>query len=172
MKVACRLKEENILSPHVDGASARQWNPVALALAALTTFFISITMTVPALADRYRDREIWRFEQRDALVWRSGYWHNGYHRGQRGWWWVAGGSWYYYPSPVYPYPNPYVPPVVVVREAPPAPPAITGPPPTQFWYYCDRPAGYYPYVPTCPTPWREVAPQAAGQPAAPPAPAR
>jgi hypothetical protein len=30
--------------------------------------------------------------------------------------------------------------------------------PTGFWYRCDTPAGYYPYVPTCQVPWRIVPP--------------
>jgi hypothetical protein len=25
-----------------------------------------------------------------------------------------------------------------------------------YWYYCRNPAGYYPYVPSCPTPWQPV----------------
>jgi hypothetical protein len=27
-----------------------------------------------------------------------------------------------------------------------------------YWYYCDNPPGYYPYVPQCPSGWRPVAP--------------
>jgi len=60
---------------------------------------------------------------------------------------------YYYPPAVV-----YAPPPVVYA-APPAPP----PPPTsyvqqpqQYSYYCDNPQGYYPSVPSCSTPWREV----------------
>ncbi|HUZ71675.1 MAG TPA: hypothetical protein VMU87_01710 [Stellaceae bacterium] len=65
--------------------------------------------------------------------------------GRLGWWWVVGPTWYFYPAPIYPYPypDPYVPPVVT------APPAAT-------WYYCSNPAGYYPYVPQCPVPWQPV----------------
>ena len=37
----------------------------------------------------------------------------GRHGGRGGWWWVVGDAWYYYPQPVYPYPDPYTPPVVV-----------------------------------------------------------
>ena len=32
-------------------------------------------------------------------------------------------------------------------------PSHMGPAPTGFWYRCDMPAGYYPYVPACQTPW-------------------
>lgn len=35
-------------------------------------------------------------------------------------------------------------------------PSLLGPAPTGFWYRCDMPAGYYPYIPTCQTPWRMV----------------
>ena len=28
-----------------------------------------------------------------------------------GWWRVVGGLWYWYPTPIYPYPDPYTPPV-------------------------------------------------------------
>ena len=53
---------------------------------------------------------------------------------------------------IYPYPL-YVPPAVVMQQAPPVP---TGLPPIQFWYYCDDPQGYYPYVASCNGAWREV----------------
>jgi hypothetical protein len=45
---------------------------------------------------------------------------------------------------------------VVVTPAP----SVVGPPaaPPTFWYYCDRPQGYYPYVAQCPSGWRAVAP--------------
>ena len=35
-------------------------------------------------------------------------------------------------------------------------PSHLGPAPIGFWYRCDLPAGYYPYIPTCQTPWRIV----------------
>ena len=62
--------------------------------------------------------------------------------------------------PYYAYPPPvvYAPPPVVY-----APPPVVVQQPTQYWYYCDNPAGYYPYVPSCPTPWRPVTPQPGGQ---------
>jgi hypothetical protein len=98
-------------------------------------------------------------------AWHAGYWHNGWYGGRFGWWWIAGGSWYWYNAPVYPYPSA----VSEVYVTPPAtvalPQAAQAP---QMWYYCDNPAGYYPYVQTCGQPFRPVvptAPQAA--PAAP-----
>jgi len=30
------------------------------------------------------------------------------------------------------------------------------PPPAQFWYHCDNPQGYYPYVQTCSSGWHQV----------------
>ena len=42
------------------------------------------------------------------------------------------------------------------RHAGPVEPARIGPAPTGFWYRCETPAGYYPYVPRCQTPWRIV----------------
>lgn len=35
-------------------------------------------------------------------------------------------------------------------------PSRLGPPPTGFWYRCDAPAGHYPYIPACRTPWQLV----------------
>ena len=96
----------------------------------------------------WRDRDIHSFRDHDFDRWRGGRWVHGPHGGRSGWWWVIGPTWYYYPQPVYPYPDPYQPPVVA------APPPVAGPP--QLFYYCDRPAGYYPYVPVCRRPWRTV----------------
>ena len=81
------------------------------------------------------------------------------------------GGWYFYPAPVYPYPDPYVPPVIAVQ---PAPPVAQAQPQTQSWYYCDRPAGYYPYVTECPSGWKTVpaTPPPAAAPGAPPPPMR
>lgn len=91
-----------------------------------------------------------RFHEHDWQVWRGGRWQHGLHAGRVGWWWVVGGVWYFYPTPVYPYPNPWEPPVEYV-----APPAAL-PPPTQYWYYCESAKGYYPYVSTCPGGWKQV----------------
>ncbi|MCQ8182509.1 hypothetical protein NP603_15410 [Methylomonas sp. SURF-1] len=68
----------------------------------------------------------------------------------------------YYPAyPYYPYyPReiitvPAQPPVYIERERPATPSA---PLPEGYWYYCDNPAGYYPYVNQCPGGWRQVTP--------------
>ncbi|PWC34992.1 hypothetical protein TSO221_30725 [Azospirillum sp. TSO22-1] len=82
-----------------------------------------------------------RFREHDFDRWRDGRWYHGPHDGRRGWWWIVGGVWYYYPQPVYPYPDPYLPP-------------MAPPPPGPSYYYCPNPPGYYPYVPECPAGWR------------------
>jgi len=99
----------------------------------------------------FRDRDPRHFSEHDWGVWRGGAWHHEWHDGRFGWWWAIGPDWYFYPEPVYPYPDPYVPPVVATQPAP-----VSGLPPAQVWYYCDNPPGYYPYVATCTTPWRPV----------------
>ena len=114
--------------------------------------------------------EIGRFHEHDWAVWHGGRWEHGYHGGRLGWWWVAGGIWYFYPYPVYPYPDPFVPPVVVTQ---PAQPGVLPPPPTPTsWYYCNSARGYYPYIPSCPEGWQQVAanPAPSGAPAAAPPP--
>jgi hypothetical protein len=72
-----------------------------------------------------------------------------------------GPYWGPYPSP-YAYPYAYPPVVaapstqVYVQPSPPA--SVQPPPPQSFWYYCDHPSGYYPYVQQCPGGWRPVTP--------------
>ena len=91
--------------------------------------------------------EIGRFHDHDLGLWRGGRWTHGRHDGRLGWWWVVAGLWYFYPSPVYPYPDPYQPPVVLQPAQTPA---------SQYWYYCADPAGYYPYVAQCRVNWKQV----------------
>ena len=114
--------------------------------------FVLLATALPVFA---QPRHGWRggFHNRDIVVWRGGRWYHGRHGPRLGWWWIVGGAWYWYPSPVYPYPNPYTPPLVVQVPQPP-PPQPQALPPT--WYYCDNPAGYYPYVPECPSGWKTV----------------
>ena len=63
----------------------------------------------------------------------------------------------------YPYPYYYYPPYPAYYAPPPPAPApqasvqATGAPPQQFWYYCDNPQGYYPYVQNCSMSWKQVA---------------
>jgi len=63
----------------------------------------------------------------------------------------------YAPPVVYAAPPVYLPPPVMV--APSAVPAYVEP---TWWYYCARPAGYYPYVNVCPSGWTRVAPTPPG----------
>lgn len=73
---------------------------------------------------------------------------------------IGGPVWGWYPPPYYYPPAYYYPPVVEVPVAPPvyiereSAPATGG-----YWYYCERPQGYYPYVKSCPGGWQRVRPQ-------------
>lgn len=84
-------------------------------------------------------------------VWRGGHWHHGWHGSRLGWWSTVPSGYYYYWAPVYPYPDFYRPSAIVVERAP-----VTGVPPQQYWYYCESPEGYYPYVSQCRGEWRRV----------------
>ncbi len=140
---------------------------------------LSCLLTLAPLGAQANPRwhgEIKRFERHDMGHWRGGAWKHGHHNGRLGWWWVVGGAWYFYPQPIYPYPNPYVPSVVVAPQpvvvapqvysapqaAPVAPPEAVAPTISaapadpQYWYYCDASKTYYPYVATCDAGWRAV----------------
>lgn len=141
----------------------------------LALFAFVLLAAVPA-SGQARPGPYWHggidhFHEHDIVVWRGGRWFHGWHGSRIGWWWIVGGAWYWYPAPIYPYPNPYTPPVVVQAPAAPAvePQAL---PPT--WYYCDHPAGYYPYVPDCASGWKAVpaAPTPSPQASTPPPPPR
>ncbi|MBY0485148.1 hypothetical protein [Nitrosomonas sp.] len=76
-----------------------------------------------------------------------------------------GGYGYGYPSyypPYYAYP-----PTVIVPSTPPVytqqQQAEPVQPQTDYWYYCQNPDGYYPYVKNCPGGWLQVAPQPPAQ---------
>jgi hypothetical protein len=103
--------------------------------------------------DHHWHGDIARFHEHDWDLWRGGRWAHEVHDGRLGWWWVAGDSWYFYPAPVYPYPDPYEPPVTVAVAPPAAAPAAPVP---NSWYYCEGAKGYYPYVPTCPGGWKRL----------------
>jgi hypothetical protein len=113
------------------------------------------------------------FHNHDIHRWATGHWIHSRHDGRFGWWWVVGPAtgaalWYSYANPVYPYPDPYAPPTTVVIDTPAAPPPVTyqaAPLPAQpaNWYYCESRQNYYPYVPTCPEPWKSVPAKPVGQ---------
>ncbi|MDV6345669.1 hypothetical protein [Nitrosomonas sp. Is37] len=60
---------------------------------------------------------------------------------------------YYYP-PIYVVPP--TPPVYIQQPSTVQPPS---PPETNYWHYCENPAGYYPYVKKCLGGWLKVPPQ-------------
>ncbi len=98
-------------------------------------------------------------------------WHGG-HGGVRfgvfvvpGFWWGAPtwGPWWW--GRPYPY---YAAPPVVIEQAPPTyvqPQQPAAPP--AYWYYCQNPQGYYPYIKECPGGWMTVVPPSSGPPGAP-----
>ena len=98
-------------------------------------------------SDHGRDHGDWRGHGVDLDRWHGGRWFHGEHLGRLGWWWIVGDGWYFYPAPVYPYPDPYIP-----------PPAVA--PSSNYWYYCTSAHAYYPYVTECPEAWTPVVPQA------------
>ncbi len=69
---------------------------------------------------------------------------------------------YYRPfyHPYYSYPYYYPPAVVTVPATPPVyiqqSPPTTQNYPSGYWYYCNSPEGYYPYVKQCPSGWQQV----------------
>ncbi len=91
--------------------------------------------------------------------------HHGGHRHSHSHWGVYIGiplayPWYGVPSPYY-YPGYYPGPVIVRPETQTyIERADTQPAPDQqfYWYYCDNPQGYYPYVKQCPAGWQRVVP--------------
>jgi len=102
--------------------------------------------------------------------WRGGGW--GWRGGSWGWWGpgvvvgaaLAAPFWGYpygYPySYAYPYSYgypAYSPPVVV--ESSPQTYIQRDTQAQQYWYYCQNPQGYYPYVSECPGGWQPVSPQ-------------
>jgi hypothetical protein len=101
-----------------------------------------------------------------ASAWRGygGYGYRGYGYGYRGYGYgYRGSSVVIVPRIVVPFGFSYAYPPVVVGAPPvyvqPSPQVYVQPPPPQpYWYYCDNPQGYYPYVPQCPGGWRQVTP--------------
>lgn len=76
-----------------------------------------------------------------------------------------GPSYYRYSSPYYGYPDPYFYAPQTVITVPSTPPTYiqqnqpaTSQNPSGYWYYCDNPEGYYPYVKECLNSWQPVEP--------------
>jgi hypothetical protein len=122
----------------------------------LSVLLIPLFTAQPVLADDHRHGhwhgDIKHFDDHDRARWEHGHWYHGAHQGRNGWWWVLDAGWYFYPQPVYPYPNPFVPPVAGMAVAPAPLPTVVA----AKYYYCTNPRGYYPYVPACYRPWRLV----------------
>ncbi|HCE09200.1 MAG TPA: hypothetical protein DEQ40_11480 [Oxalobacteraceae bacterium] len=71
-----------------------------------------------------------------------------------------GWPWWYEPS--YPYYYPYQP--IIVDPGPTeyierGQPRAADSDASNYWYYCQKPDGYYPYVKECPGGWERVTPQ-------------
>ena len=75
--------------------------------------------------------------------------------GWGGWgpWWWGPPAYPYYPS--YPY---YAAPPVVVPQQPQAYAQKDQQQESDYWYYCQNPQGYYPYIKSCPGGWMKVVP--------------
>jgi hypothetical protein len=125
---------------------------LALVSLAMMAFFVLVAAIPPSAAD---GRGGGRGGGGNHGGWHRGGWHGGF-RGPR----FFVGSTFWFPGPyAYPYPV-YAPPVY-------APPVVVEPPPPvyieqrspAYWYYCQNPPGYYPYVGTCADEWLQVAPQ-------------
>ena len=114
-----------------------------------------------------------------ALAWHGGPrgdWGHGGYRGHGGYHdhgghfgvelWLGPGWWgppYRPYAPYYPYPYPYYsPPQVIVPQQPDVyiqqVPQTSRPEASDYWYYCQDPRGYYPYVQQCPGGWMKVVP--------------
>lgn len=117
------------------------------------------------------------FNEHERAIWRTGRWHNDWHYGRYGWWWLVGGVWYEYAHPIYPYPVEVAPlvvyeqpvvttslplyeePRVVVAGAAPvgltlresAIPRLPAVPAGS--YRCATPVSDYPVIGTCPSGW-------------------
>lgn len=114
-----------------------------------------------------------------ADPWRGGHRHGGPNIGfyvGPGFYGPGWGPYYsrpYYPRPYYAVPTyPYYPPVIVAPAPVPVPPPVYIEQPAQqgaapqtadnaYWYYCNQPEGYYPYVKECPAGWQKITPQPA-----------
>ena len=80
-----------------------------------------------------------------------------------GWWGPWGYPYYYDPYyPYYPYQYPYYaePSVVIEKQAPVYVLPNRKQEESDYWYFCPKPQGYYPYVKRCPSGWLKVVPSA------------
>ncbi len=122
-------------------------------------------------SNNLHDHNVSHFNTQNRSAWQHGRWSHGNHHGHNGWWWNSGGSWFFYDQPVYPYPG-YVSNTYYDDDYydggddgyaggyPDQYPGYGASPSDggYYWYYCNNPAGYYPYVKSCRGPWRAVTP--------------
>jgi hypothetical protein len=87
----------------------------------------------------------------ERVAWHHGGWRHAWHHGHSGWWWVVGGAWFFYPEPIYPYPE------YIGSEDYYDYDGTYGTP-DYYWYYCEDPPGYYPYIQYCNRAWEAVPP--------------
>ncbi len=77
------------------------------------------------------------------------------------WWWGPPYDYYSYNDGYYPYYDYAAPPVYVQQQ----PQQYVQKAPQQeeqsYWYFCENPQGYYPYVKKCPGGWMKVVPYSA-----------
>ena len=98
-----------------------------------------------------------------VFAWHGGYSYRGHGYRAYGYYGYRRPSVVVVPRIVVPFGVPYLDsPLVVapppVHVQPPPQVYIQSPPPQPYWYYCDNPPGYYPYVAQCPGGWRQVTP--------------
>ena len=102
---------------------------------------------------------------------RGDYGHRGHVRSHSSFGFYIGAPLFWWPDAYY-YPRYYYPPYyyyprsrVYIEEEPPVyiqrndTAAASTTPPASYWYYCQNPQGYYPYVKECPGGWMKVVPQ-------------
>ena len=125
---------------------------VCLVLAVLVLLFVGSISAYAADRGGQRGGGGWH----DGGRWHGSIWIG---PGWGPWWW---GPPYYAYYPYYPY-DPYYPyyagPPAVIQQQPqdyvqPAPQE------QYYWYFCQDPQGYYPYIKKCPKGWLKVIPSA------------
>jgi hypothetical protein len=102
---------------------------------------------------------------------RGGYGHGGHVGSHTNFGFYIGAPLFWWPDAYY-YPSYYYPPYyyyprsrVYIEEESPVyiqrndTAAASTTPPASYWYYCQNPQGYYPYVKECPGGWMKVVPQ-------------
>ena len=102
-----------------------------------------------ALAAWMASGAVWAFDGHQGH-WMHGHGHHGHFSV------IVGAPFVFLPQPYF-----YDPPSVVVTSPPVYVERGTAAPPggqLGYWYYCDAPPGYYPYVSECPAGWQQVVP--------------